>query len=186
MIGLQVWFSVLFLLLFPSFEAVREIDMSDDKKKVLDCKASEHEYLHKDFHGALCYAIKYLDDTYDHQATREYLTQVGRTYFAPLSRKLQNAGLSALEKHWREIFNREGGRFELNYEGGQLVLRVHECPAIAHLKKIGQLFTDRYCQTTVVVNKTICAEAGFECSCDYEPGEGRCVQKFWKQEEQKA
>ncbi len=40
--------------------------MTDQEKiKVLDCKASDNEYLHKDFHGALCYAIKYLDSTRD-------------------------------------------------------------------------------------------------------------------------
>ncbi len=37
---------------------------NSDKIKVLNCKASDNEYLHKDFHGALCYGIKYLDDVY--------------------------------------------------------------------------------------------------------------------------
>ena len=159
--------------------------MLDSKKglRVLDCKATDHVYLHKDFHGALCYGIKYLDDHFGPEATTEYLRAVGRSYYAPLSQLLKNEGLTALEKHWNEIFTNEGGKFTLEYQGGTLVLTVQECPAIAHLKKINQLFTPRYCETTVVVNETICGEAGYTCSTEYEPGEGRCVQKFWKGKE---
>ena len=62
--------------------------MAESKKQVLDCKASDHEYLHKDFHGALCYSIRYLDEHYGQDATHEYLQQVGRTYFAPLTEAL--------------------------------------------------------------------------------------------------
>ena len=152
-----------------------------EKIKVIDCKASDNEYLHKDFHGALCYGIKYLDDNYGPEAVTEYLKQVGRTYFAPLSEAMKKKGLSALEEHLQNIFTKEAGKFNLRYEDGTLILEVAECPAITHLKKIGQLFTERYCETTVVVNETICAEAGYSCSCQYEPGKAKCVQKFWKE-----
>ena len=160
--------------------------MPQEKKelKVLDCRASDHEYLHRDFHGALCYAIKYLDDNYGPEATASYLQQVGRSYYSPLIAQLKSDGLAALEKHLRHIFTTEAGKFDIEYQNGTLVLTVTECPAVAHLKKIKQLCTNRFCETTVVVNETICAEAGFRCSCAYEPGQGRCVQKFWKAEQQ--
>ena len=158
--------------------------MGQEKKepKVLDCKAADHEYLHRDFHGALCYGIKYLDDTFGPEATAGYLQQVARSYYSPLIGQLKSDGMGALEKHFRNIFTTEGGQFEVEYQDGRLVLTVTECPAVAHLKKIDQLCTDRFCETTVVVNETICADAGFCCSCAYEPGQGRCVQKFWKAE----
>jgi hypothetical protein len=158
------------------------IDMGEEKKKkkVLDRKASDNVYLHKDFHGALCYGIKYLDDNFGQQATKEYLQQVGKTFFAPLSQALKKEGLSALGKHWNEIFTKESGEFEISYEGDTLILKVNKCPAIAHLVENNQLYTTRYCETTVVVNETVCEQAGYECSCKYEPGKARCVQKFWK------
>jgi hypothetical protein len=151
--------------------------------RVLDCKTTDHTYLHKDFHGALCYGIKYLDDNYGHEATRDYLRQVGRTYYAPLSERLKKEGLAALESHFKDVFTKEGGKFSMEYEDGALVLTVQECPAIAHLKQINQLFTPRYCETTVVVNETVCGEAGYMCSTKYEPGEGKCIQRFWKVKE---
>ena len=152
-----------------------------DKIKVIDCKQSDNEYLHKDFHGALCYALKYLDENFGEEATQEYLKQVAQTYFKPLSEKLEKDGLKAIENHWRHIFQKEQGEFELYYEDDKLILKVDMCPAIAHLKKSNLFFTERYCQTTVIVNKTICEDVGYKCSCEYKPGEGKCVQKFWKE-----
>ena len=152
-------------------------------KKVLDCKASDNEYLHKDFHGALCYAIKYLDENFGAKGTRRYLQQLGETYFAPLSEAMKTRGLAALEDHWRKVFTLEGGKFELRYDGDVLVLTVRECPGVAHLKRIGKFYTPRFCETTVTVNETICRRAGYECSCEYESGAGRCVQRFWKPRE---
>ena len=151
--------------------------------RVLDCKATDHVYLHRDFHGALCYGIKYLDDHYGPEATTEYLRQVGRNCYAPLSQQLKGEGLTALQNHWNDVFTKEGGKFTLEQQGGVLVLTVQECPAIAHLKKINQFFTPRFCETTAVVNKTLCSQAGYDCSTEYEPGAGRCVQKFWKVKE---
>ena len=148
--------------------------------RVLDCKASDNQYLHKDFHGGLCYAIKYLDEKYGPDATTEYLQQVGRTYFGPLSEQLKREGLTALEEHWRRIFDLEGGDYTLEYEDDTLVLTVSSCPAVCHLKERDLLFTERFCETTKVVNDTICQAAGYGCSCEYEPGKGKCVQKFWK------
>ena len=154
--------------------------MSPDNQ-ILDCKLSDNEYLHMDFHGALCYSIYYLDAKYGQEATRRYLRQVGRTCYAPLSERLRAEGLPALDRHWQRVFAQEGGSFSLHYEDEMLVLTIERCPAIAHLKQRDQLFTERYCETTVVVNETICQTAGFGCSCQYEPGQGRCVQKFWQE-----
>jgi hypothetical protein len=148
--------------------------------RILDCVASDHTYLHRDFHGALCYAIKYLDETLGPIATEEYLRQVGKSVFKPLITQLRQEGLAALEKQWNRVFSLEGGEFHMGREGEVLVLRVRRCPAIEHLKRTNQLFTHRFCMSTVVVNRTVCSEAGYSCSCKYESGAGACIQKFWK------
>lgn len=155
--------------------------MSDKNKcKVLELHSSDNPYLHKDFHGALCYSIKYLDETFGTDATAQYLRQVGTEVFSPLITALRKEGLIALERHFKQIFELEGGQAEFKREDNCLVLDVSKCPAIAHLKTTEQLFTERYCETTVNVNKAICDAAGYECSCEYVRGQGRCIQKFWK------
>ena len=149
--------------------------------KVLDCKKTDNEYLHMDFHGALCYAIHYLDSNFGYDATAAYLRQVGRTCYAPLSTRLKTEGLAALESHFRDVFEKESGKYDMAIEKGALVLQVKECPAIRHLTRTGQLYTKRFCESTVLVNDTICQSAGYKSSCVYEPGLGRCIQRFWKE-----
>jgi hypothetical protein len=151
-----------------------------DESKVMEQKAGDHEYLHKDFHGALAFAIKYLEETYGPHAVSEYLQQVADHCYAPLTAQLKEKGLVALADHFG-IYSREQGRVTVSHDDDMLILHVHECPAIAHLKKTGQLFSERYCETTVVVMDGVCRNAGYRSSCVYEPGQGRCVQKFWKE-----
>lgn len=158
----------------------RQVTEQENKLQVIDCRAGDHEYLHRDFHGALCYAIQYLDENLGPEFTERYLRDVGRNNYKGLIRTLAAEGLPALERHWRNVFEKEGGTFRMRYEGTTLTLTVEQCPAIAHLQRNGQLFTTRFCETTVVVNDTVCELAGYAASCDYQPGEGRCVQKFWK------
>jgi len=148
--------------------------------RILERKASDNQYLHKDFHGALCYAIKYLDETYGQEVASQYLQQVGRENFKPLIDELKQKGLIALERHFKSIFELENGEAKFKLENDQLAIEVSKCPAIMQLRSTGQLFTNRYCETTVHVNKAICEAAGYECSCAYLAGQGQCVQKFWK------
>lgn len=156
--------------------------MSEKAYVVLECNSSDNQYLHKDFHGALCYAIKYLDQTFGPETVSEYLRQVGMENFSPLITALKKDGLVALERHFKHVFELEGGDAKFKREDNCLVINVSKCPAIAHLKSTGQLFTERYCETTVNVNIAICEAAGYQCSCEYQPGAGYCVQKFWKKE----
>jgi hypothetical protein len=153
---------------------------AENKIKILELNSSDNQYLHKDFHGALCYAIKYLDEIFGPDATAQYLRQVGRENFSPLSTSLQQEGLIALERHFKHIFELEGGEAQFECDNDRLAIHVSKCPAIAHLKSTGQLFTDRYCESTVNINEGICEAAGYKCSCDYVAGEGRCIQSFWK------
>ncbi|MBD3385044.1 hypothetical protein GF407_08965 [candidate division KSB1 bacterium] len=144
----------------------------------LDGKGGEHLYLHKDFHGALCYAIKYLDETYGYEITHAYLRHVGETVYKPLIFEIKRRGLKALEDHLRRVFTLEGGEFELYWKEDHLQLEVKRCPAIEHLKRNNLYYTDRFCTSTIVVNETICRQSGCQAHCDVVPGSGRCVQTF--------
>jgi hypothetical protein len=149
--------------------------------KIMDHQAADHEYLHKDFHGALAEAIAYLDAIYGPQATADYLAQVGRQAYVALIEEMKQEGLAAMARHLIAVFSKEQGRFTLQYEPERLLLEVKECPAISHLKNTGRFFSDRFCEATVQVNEAICASAGFRSSCTYEPKQGRCIQIFWKE-----
>ena len=142
--------------------------------------------IHKDFHGATSYGIQHLYSRYGEDVLVEFLQQVARNVYHPLTERLQTEGLSALEKHWRHVFTLEGGAFDLSCEGDQLVLRVRQCPAIHHMKAYGYPIAQRFCEHTRIVNEGICTPAGYACSVEYDQEAGRCVQRFWKRTEEGA
>lgn len=138
--------------------------------------------VHKDFHGAFSYGIQFIMQSYGMEGLKAYLEKLADTVYAPLVKGLRDEGLSSLRAHWNHIFTLEGGKFELRNEGDTLVLDVHECPAIAHMKKQGYTIDPNFCEHTRILNEAICARAGYRSSVDYNQAEGRCVQRFWKEE----
>ncbi|MBM4045119.1 MAG: hypothetical protein FJ279_08395 [Planctomycetes bacterium] len=136
--------------------------------------------VHKDFHGAMSYGLTFLQRQYGDREMEDYLRQVGRVVYSPLSRALRERGLVALEEHWRRIFTLEGGDFDLRYEGEALVLEVRRCPAIHHMRQRGYHVADRYCEHTRLVNDEICRAAGYQASVQYDQAAGRCIQRFWR------
>ncbi|MFH1008793.1 MAG: hypothetical protein V1800_15055 [Candidatus Latescibacterota bacterium] len=141
----------------------------------------EHVNVHKDFHGAMSYGMQHVCERYGEEAMAEFLERVAKGVYGPLSERLKKEGLTALEEHWRHIFTIEEGDFDLGYEGDQLVLHVHQCPAIHHMQAHGYAIAERYCEHTRLVNEGICRAAGYECSVEYDQEKGRCVQSFWKE-----
>jgi len=113
-------------------------NMSD--RKVFERKAADNIYLHKDFHGSLCYMIEYLNDNYGSEYVEKFFTRVAETVYSPLIEKLKNQGLAAMEIHLRDIFDIEQGEYEITYCKNELRLEVKKCPAIAYLKENGFLY----------------------------------------------
>lgn len=141
------------------------------------------KYLHKDFHGALSCGFTYLTKKYGREGFEEYCRQVARNCYFALAKRLEDVGLKALEEHWRHIFTLEGGDFLLRYKGGDeevLILEVRRCPAINHMKERGYKVAENFCEHTKLINDEICRMAGYSSSCDYDQGEGKCIQRFWK------
>jgi hypothetical protein len=136
--------------------------------------------VHKDFHGALSFGVQYLHENYGEQAMYDYLRSMARAVYKPLIEELKQDGLCALAAHWARIFTLEEGRFDLSFDADRLVLKVHECPAIHHMRAHEYRVADKFCETTRVVNEEICHAAGYECSTDYDQQDGSCVQVFWK------
>ena len=139
--------------------------------------------VHKDFHGILSYCIQHIYEKYGEQEMVECLRQVARNVYGPLTKALRKDGLSALERHWRNIFTIEEADFELYYEDDMLVLNIRKCPAIGHMKSRGYKIFKEYCEHTRIANEEICRLAGYACSVAYNQERGCCLQRFWKEKQ---
>lgn len=136
--------------------------------------------VHKDFHGALSYGIQYLHDRAGDEGVKAFFSSLASTVYRPLVDDLRERGLPALREHWQRIFDLEGGAVEFAMDGDALVLTVHRCPAIAHMREHGYAIAPNFCEHTRIVNEAICKAAGYAASVDYNQEEGRCVQRFRK------
>ena len=54
-------------------------------KQVMDRKASDNKYLHKDFHVTLDIGIDYIGKHYGEDAVKEYLIRFADAYYRPMS-----------------------------------------------------------------------------------------------------
>ncbi len=137
--------------------------------------------VHKDFHGALSYGLRFLQEHYGEAGLREFLTGLAETVYAPLVEDLRARGLPALRDHWQRVFDLEDGEIEMTEDDGALTLAVHRCPAITHMRERGYAVAECFCEHTRLVNEGICRAAGYrsEVTCDQETG--RCVQRFWRE-----
>ena len=123
-------------------------------------RITSDEYLHKDFHGAISLGFIHLRECYGKDLLKEYWERLGRTCYRDLVEDIKERGLEALADHWKRIFTAEDGKFSLRYDGDVLVLEVHECPALSHMRSKGYVVDVGFCEHTEVVNSAICREAG--------------------------
>lgn len=136
--------------------------------------------VHKDFHGAMSFGIRFLEEHHGAQGRERFLRSLADSVYRPLVEDLRERGLPALEEHWRKIFTGEEGEFVLRYDGDALVLEVSKCPAIHHMQAHGYAIAETFCEHTRIVNEAVCAAAGYAASTEYDQDRGACTQRFWR------
>ena len=149
--------------------------------RIMSRKASDNEYLHRDFHGALSAGIEYLHTNYGEEAVRDYLRDFTRKYYAPLKRAIRQRGLAPLKKHFETMYTRERARFRVRLTRDELVVTVAACPAMAHMKRRGYPVARLFHETTRTVNEALCEGTPFKAELtEYDPVTGRSVQRFFR------
>lgn len=148
-------------------------------KKVMERRAADNKYLHKDFHAAMLCALEYVFDRFGQEGFEAYVRQAAAAIYAPLRDEITRRGLSALEQYLRDIFTAEEGEFSIERDGEGLVLTVHTCPAVAHLQSKGHEVTERFCEVTRIMNEVICEGTGYTSAVDYDTAAAKCVQRFF-------
>lgn len=148
-------------------------------KEIIRRRASDNDYLHSDFHGALSTGIEYLDRTYGEKAVRECLRQFTVKFYAPLVKDIYRRGLVALKEHFETIYGREYGRIRIELTENELLLEVEACPAVTHMRENGYSVARSFVETERTVNAALCEGTPFEAELlEYDPQTGHSVQRF--------
>ncbi len=152
-------------------------------KHVMDRKAADNKYLHRDFHVSGDVGIAYVGEHYGDNGVREYLTTFARRFYAPLVARIKAEGLAALEEHIVGIYATEEAADALCVErtDGELRVRVAYCPAVRFMKASGHTPSKWYIETTRTVNMTIAddADLGFEL-LSYDEETGAAAYRFFR------
>ncbi len=150
-------------------------------KEIMDRRASDNVYLHKDFHGALSVGIDFLHQRYGSDSVREYLRQFTLACYAPLKEKLAKEGFPALKEYFEEVYAAEGEDIDIELTDNELVVSVRSCPAVAHMRAHGYKVAELFYETVRTVNESLCEGTPFSAELDeYDETTGRSVQRFFR------
>lgn len=131
--------------------------------------------VHLDFHRTLNGTIGYLRGKYGQEFVDEVFRRTARDVYRSIREDLERGDPEQLVEHWDYFFGREGGRYEIEREGGEIRMTVHSCPAVAYLKARGLEVDPAFCRGTKVLNDALAENSPFAVTTEV-TGEGRCVQ----------
>ncbi|MGI6537506.1 MAG: hypothetical protein ACOX22_04065 [Caldicoprobacterales bacterium] len=154
-------------------------------KEVMERRASDNKYLHKDFHNLMNLGIEYIREKYGEDSVREYLARFAKAYYAPLKSALLKKGLIAVKEHYEKIYETEEALdfVSMSLSEDELIINVEKCPAVTHMRKSGVTPSPLYYELIKTVNEVICEETpfGFELlSYDQETGASR--ERFFRKD----
>jgi len=108
---------------------------------------------------------------------RRYLEEMGRGYFAPVNQKWSEGGLAVVAGYWRAFFAAEPGSVvEVAELPDRVEVRVHECPAIKHLRAGGREIVREYCQHCYFIGSARAEAAGL--TMRLKGGSGSCCHTY--------
>jgi len=150
-------------------------------KDIIERKASDNKYLHKDFHGALSVGLDYIAEHFGEDAVREYLWDFGVSFYGPLKKALAERGLVALEEYFTNIYNDEKADFKITLSHDELLVEVAACPAVMHMRKQNYKVSPLFVETSKTVNEAICDGTPFAAELtEYDEQTGKSIQRFYR------
>ena len=150
---------------------------------VMDRKAADNKYLHRDFHVSGDVGVAYIGERYGDNGVREMLTSFARKFYAPLVERIKQDGLKAMERHILGVYEIEEASDAVVTEctDEELTVRVSYCPAVRFMKASGHTPSKWYVETTRTVHMAIAddADIGFEM-LSYDEDTGAAEYRFFR------
>jgi len=131
----------------------------DENTEVMDRRAADNEYFHKDFHSSMNMGIHYLGEKFGIEGVNAYLTRYTNNVYKTVINDIKEHGLKALENKILDTYTKEKAldavETNLSVDASELKVSIKYCPAIKHLKATGREVSKWYRYTTEVVMETI-------------------------------
>jgi len=126
-----------------------------------------------DFYFAINATFRFIYNRQGRKGWIKYLRHLAREYFHPVNEPWRQNGLSAVAAYWEAFFAAEpGARIEVSQSPDEVIIDVHRCPAIAHLKEQNREIVPFYCQHCYYLNAARASRSGL--FMNLEGGNGCC------------
>lgn len=154
----------------------------DEDSIVLDIKAEEHKYLHRDFHIIGDLALKYCGDNYGDNCVRSFLTSYANHYYAPQIADIKSRGLIAIKDWLEKVYEIEEAGELLHTELTEdcLTVTVDKSPAIAFMYQANQKPSKYYIEQTRTLYSAIADACDLGFALEYYNEDGATHFKFFK------
>ena len=155
--------------------------IADGDTEIMDRKASENEYFHRDFHSSLNMGAEYLGTRYGTEGTVDFFHRYADRVYARQTKEIREQGLPALRKMIADTYRKEKAEDAVSFEETERVLAVTVayCPGVAHLKKTGRAVSRWYRYATEAVMERVAGACGLGFRMEaYEDGTGAARYRF--------
>ncbi len=136
-----------------------------------------------DFYFAINATFRFILRRAGVDGLRRYWTELGTSYFGPVSERWKQGGLRAVSDYWNDFFRAEpNADVDIQLNDDSVVLSIKTCPAIKHLRDSGREIVPCFCQHCYFISEAIAAPAGLTVRIT--GGNGSCQQSFFKRDDQ--
>ncbi|MBR2376315.1 MAG: hypothetical protein IKA85_00865 [Clostridia bacterium] len=156
----------------------------DSDTIVMDRRASDNEYFHKDFHSSLNMAIDYLAENYGVDVLEDYFDDYVSNVYQKTIIDINERGLKAVEDKILDTYLKEKSvdAIETKLDGNKLTVKVNYCPAVKHLKETGRQVTKHFIYSTSLVMKKLAEKTNLKFNMlSYDNETGKAEYEFIKE-----
>jgi len=153
----------------------------DEDTRIMDRKASDNEYFHRDFHSSMNMGVHYVGENYGLDAVREYLTKYTKNVYKPVIAAMADKGLAAIAEKIADTYRKEKAEdaVTITCTDNRLDVAVSYCPAVKHLHATGRDVSPWYRYTTEIVMEVLAGLGGFTFVMDsYDEATGAAKYHF--------
>jgi len=132
---------------------------------------------HADFYFAINATFRFIIARFGYDKLRQYWSDIGTSYYKPVSDNWKRDGLTAVADYWRAFFAAEpGAAVEVIKRDDEVRIEVRTCPMTKHLRDKNREIVSCFCQHCHFVSEAMAAPAGMTVRVT--GGNGTCVQRF--------
>lgn len=126
------------------------------KKLVMERRAYDNKYLHRDFHASTNNAIAYIAQNFGQEALDRYIERYVQSRYQVMT-------LAELERYFTDLYTAEEAldALETELNDQKLVVRILYCPALKYLNETGE-DAKWYHKTTTVMYPALAKKCNLE------------------------